>query len=74
MYELMLPKLTSMCLQNVLWVFVIVNLTWTFSCLSPIFLSTDGSSSALKANKTSSSVILFNSFSFSFVHSSTLEL
>ena len=74
MYELILPESISVCLQNILWVSVVVNLTQILSCLSPIFLSIDGSSSAFRAAKTSLSVISFNSFSFSFVYSSTLEL
>ena len=74
MHELVLPELISACLQNILWVSVVVNLTQMLSCLSPIFLSTNGSSSAFRADKTSSSVILFNSFSFSSVHSSAFEL
>ena len=73
-YKLVLPESISAYLQNVLWVSVVVNLTQMLSCLSSIFLSTNGSSSAFRANKTLSSVILFNSFSFSSVHSSALEL
>ena len=74
MHELELPKLTSACLQNILWVLVVNSLTHTFSCLSLIFLSIDGSSNAFRATNTSSSIILFISFNFSFVHSSALEL
>ena len=44
-----------------------------FNCLSPIFLSIEGSSSALRAIRTSSSVISFNFFSFSFVYSPSLK-
>ena len=74
MQELELPELTKAYLQNILWVSVIDSLTQMFSCLSSIFLSIKNSSYTLKAIKTLSSVIPFNSSNSSLVHSSALEL